>query len=73
MTALSLFSGIGGLDLAAIAAGITIIAMCKIDPFCWTILGRRWPDVPLIGDIRGIDGGDYAGAVDVVFGGGFPC
>lgn len=72
MRALSLFSGIGGLDLAAEAAGIEIAAMCEIEPFCRTILSKRWPGVPVIEDVRTIRGEDYAGAIDVVFG-GFPC
>ena len=72
MKAISLFSGIGGLDLAAEAAGIKIAAMCEIEPFCRTILAKRWPGVPVIEDVRTIRGEEYAGAIDVVFG-GFPC
>lgn len=72
MKALSLFSGIGGLDLAAEAAGIEIAAMCEIEPFCRAILAKRWPGVPVIEDVRTIRGEDYAGTIDVVFG-GFPC
>ena len=72
MRALSLFSGVGGLDLAAEAAGIDIAAMCEIEPFCRGILNKRWPGVPVIEDVRTIRGEDYAGAIDIVFG-GFPC
>lgn len=72
MRALSLFSGVGGLDLAAEAAGIEIAAMCEIEPFCRTILNKRWPGVSVIEDVRTIRGEDYAGAIDIVFG-GFPC
>lgn len=72
MKALSLFSGIGGLDLAAEAAGIEIAAMCEIEPFCRAILNKRWLGVPVIEDVRTIRGEDYAGAIDIVFG-GFPC
>lgn len=72
MRALSLFSGVGGLDLAAEAAGIEIAAMCEIEPFCRTIIHKRWPGVPVIEDVRTIRGEDYAGAIDIVFG-GFPC
>lgn len=72
MRALSLFSGVGGLDLAAEAAGIEIAAMCEIEPFCRTILNKRWPGVPVIEDVRTIRGEDYAGTIDIVFG-GFPC
>ena len=62
----------GGLDLAAEAAGIEIAAMCEIEPFCRTILNKRWPGVPIIEDVRTIRGEDYAGTIDIVFG-GFPC
>ena len=54
MKALSLFSGIGGLDLAAEAAGIKIAALCEIEPFPASILRKRWPSVPLINDVRTI-------------------
>lgn len=72
MKALSLFTGIGGLDLAAEAAGIEIAAMCEIEPFCRSILNKRWTGVSVIEDVRTIRGEDYAGAIDIVFG-GFPC
>lgn len=51
MRALSLFSGIGGLDLAAHAAGIETVAFCEIEPFAAKILEKRWPDVENVGDI----------------------
>jgi len=70
MNALSLFSGIGGLDLAAEWAGIKPVAFCEIDPYACEILKRRWPDVPILPDVREIDGRDWP--VDVVHG-GFPC
>ncbi len=71
MKALSLFSGIGGLDLAAEAAGIQTIAMCEIDPFCREILALRFHDIPIIEDVRSIQGDEFKG-VDVIHG-GFPC
>ena len=46
--------------------------MCEIEPFCRTILNKRWPGVPVIEDVRTIRGEDYAGTIDIVFG-GFPC
>lgn len=71
MKALSLFSGIGGLDLAAEAAGIHTAAFCEIEPFCRGILSRHWPGVPLFEDIFKLRG-DEIGTVDVIHG-GFPC
>lgn len=71
MTGLSLFSGIGGLDLAFEWAGGTVTAMCEIDPFCRKVLRKHWPDVPLFGDVKEVKGKDV-GAVDIVYG-GYPC
>ena len=71
MTGLSLFSGIGGLDLAFEWAGGTVAAMCEIDPFCRKVLRKHWPDVPLFGDVKEMKGADV-GTIDVVYG-GFPC
>lgn len=68
---LSLFSGIGGLDLAFEWAGGEVSAMCEIEPYCRKVLRHHWPHVPLYEDIRELRGADV-GAVDVVYG-GFPC
>lgn len=72
MIGLSLFSGVGGLDLAFEQAGGTVTAMCEIDPFCRKVLRKHWPDVPLFEDVREVDGKDESfAAVDVIYG-GFP-
>ena len=71
MTGLSLFSGIGGLDLAAEMAGIQTVAMCEKDPFCRRVLCKHWPDVPIYEDVFELRGEDV-GPVDVIHG-GFPC
>ena len=68
---LSLFSGIGGLDLAFEWAGGEVSAMCELEPYCQKVLRKHWPDVPLFEDIRELKGSDV-GAVDVIYG-GFPC
>ncbi|WP_417172101.1 MULTISPECIES: DNA cytosine methyltransferase, partial [Bacteroidales] len=44
MTHASLFSGIGGFDLAAEWAGWTNAFNCEIDPFCRTILKYHFPN-----------------------------
>ena len=76
MKALSLFSGIGGLDLASEAAGIETAAMCEIDDFAAAILKRRFPDVPIYSDIRMLSSSrlnkDGVAGIDVIHG-GFPC
>ena len=72
MKALSLFSGIGGLDLAAQACGIEPVAFCEIEPFPAEILKKRFPGVPVLPDVREVNGADYRGTVDVIYG-GFPC
>jgi len=77
MTGLSLFSGIGGMDLAAEAAGIKTAAFCEIDLFCQKILRNRWPGVPIFGDIHQITGEmifheGKTKTIDVIFG-AIPC
>lgn len=39
---LSLFSGIGGMDLAAKWAGIETVAFCEIDGFCRKVLRKNF-------------------------------
>ncbi len=72
MKALSLFSGIGGLDLAAGIAGIETVALCEIEPYAVAILKKRYPSVPIYNDVRELDGSDFFGKIDVIHG-GFPC
>lgn len=72
MRAVSLFTGVGGLDVAARQAGIRIDLMSEVEPFCRSVLLQRFLDVPLHDDVRSFDARGFKGSVDVVFG-GFPC
>lgn len=54
LTHLSLFSGIGGFDIAAEWAGFKTVCFVEIDPFCQKVLRKHWPDVPLIEDIKDV-------------------
>ena len=76
MKALSLFSGIGGLDLAAEMAGIETAAFCEIEPFAVKVLERRFPGVPIFNDVRTLTARGLKSKglmpIDVVHG-GFPC
>jgi predicted DNA-binding protein YlxM (UPF0122 family) len=58
MTGISLFSGIGGLDLAFEAAGGRVAAMCEKDDFCRKVLRKHWPDVPIFEDVKTLRGDD---------------
>lgn len=71
MRTLSLFSGIGGMDLGLERAGFEIVAQCEREPFCRAVLAKHWPGVPCFDDVRTIDP-DAVGQVDCVCG-GFPC
>lgn len=72
MTHASLFSGIGGFDLAAEWAGWTNAFNCEIDPFCRKVLKYHFPDAEQYEDIKKSDFSKWRDRIDVLTG-GFPC
>lgn len=75
MNVLSLFAGIGGLELGLERAGMRTVGQVEVDAHCRRILAQHWPEVPRHDDVR--TAARWWGAasrpdVDVVAG-GFPC
>lgn len=68
----SLFSGIGGFDLAAREVGWNNVFQCEIDPFCQSVLKYYFPKTVLYEDIKRTDFTSWKGKIDVLTG-GFPC
>lgn len=75
MNVLSLFAGIGGLDLGLSWAGFTTVGWCERDPFCRRVMEHHWPGLWNHDDITTLDPDDAVrgcGRIDLICG-GFPC
>lgn len=68
----SLFSGIGGFDLAAEWMGWENVFHCEWNPFGQKVLHYYWPEAEQFTDITKSDFTKYANRIDILTG-GFPC
>ena len=68
----SLFSGIGGFDLAAEWMGWTNVFHCEWNEFGQRVLKYYWPNAISYGDITKTDFTVHRGDIDILTG-GFPC
>lgn len=68
----SIFSGYGGLDMAAEQAlGTSTVWHAETDRAADSVLARNWPGIPNLGDVTAVDWSNVP-PVDVLTG-GFPC
>lgn len=77
LTHLSLFTGIGGLDLAAEWAGFKTIGQCEWGDYQNKILKKHWPNTPRWKDIHSLNAKSFFDKTGIktpdVISGGFPC
>ena len=77
LTHLSLFSGIGGLDLAAEWAGFKTIGQCEWADYPRAVLTKHWPDVPKWRDVHDLTADELVRRTGIrhptCISGGFPC
>lgn len=76
MRSLSLFSGIGGIDLACEWAGIKTVAFCEREPFCQKVLQKHWLNIPIYDNVCTLTKerleADGIGTIDLISA-GYPC
>ena len=76
-TAVSLFAGVGGFDLALERAGVKVVASVEWDKNAQKVLQRRFPNSTIFGDIQGVSGEQLRAAgfnpIGGIITGGFPC
>lgn len=69
MAVAGIFAGIGGFEAGFRSAGFHTSLLCEIDPQAQHVLRKRFPDSPLVGDVRQLHS---IGMTDVLCA-GFPC
>jgi DNA (cytosine-5)-methyltransferase 1 len=76
-TGVSLFSGIGGFDLAMERNGVKVVASVEIDKKCQEVLAKHFPDSKIFDDVTTVKGSDLIDAGfqprTGIITGGFPC
>ena len=77
ITAVSLFAGVGGFDLALERAGVKVVASVEWDKKAQDVLRRHFPDSTIFGDISGVTGEELIKCgfepSNGIITGGFPC
>lgn len=77
MDHLSLFTGIGGLDLAAEMAGFKTVGQVEMDEYCNQVLECHWPGLPRWRDVKDVTRESFKSKTGLdsptVLSGGFPC
>lgn len=68
----SLFSGIGGFDLAAKWMNWTNVFQCEKDEWCRKVLAKNFPQSKQFADIKDFNGKEFTNRIDIISG-GFPC
>lgn len=73
MKAVTLFSGIGGFDIALESSGVEVDSVCEIDKNAQSVLRRHFPNSKLYDDVRKVGLQTHAKrSIDIICG-GFPC
>jgi DNA-cytosine methyltransferase len=77
LTAVSLFAGIGGFDLALSNAGVKVCASVEIDKKCRDVLAKHFPETQLFSDIKDVTGEQLRATGFIpergIITAGFPC
>ena len=77
LTAVSLFAGIGGFDLALKNAGVKVTASVEIDNKCRDVLAKHFPETMLFSDIKDVTGDQLRATGFIpergIITAGFPC